>query len=73
MCKENFVRLVQVLQLNGLESITPLLDNSTSSAVKKLATAALMGLTLDEPAKVAIIESAGKAAVRASKLQGRFV
>jgi hypothetical protein len=49
-----------VLELDGLSGITQLLDDATSAAVKKLATAALMGLTLDEAAKVAIVETAGR-------------
>lgn len=46
--------------MDGLSGITQLLDDVTSAAVKKLATAALMGLTLDEAAKVAIVETAGR-------------
>ncbi|GAQ90347.1 hypothetical protein KFL_006300050 [Klebsormidium nitens] len=52
----------KVLQLDGLPAITALLGDAMRGrgAVQQLATAALMGLTLDEAAKVAIVETAGK-------------
>lgn len=62
MEKRAAAALPQVLQLDGLPAITALLGDATRGrgAVQQLATAALMGLTLDEAAKVAIVETAGK-------------